>query len=108
MRANIDRNSGKRERHRSDRARISLDCEVRQGVRPWRRVRLEDISRTGFRISWFPDCRPEIPLRIRIPGLELLTAQVRWRQDVLVGCEFVSPLHVAVFDHLVERVSPNQ
>ena len=96
------------EKGRADRATISLDCEVRQGARPWRTVCLEDISPTGFRISWFPNCRPEIPLRIRIPGLELLTANVRWRQDFLVGCEFAAPLHVAVFDYLVKRAGDSR
>lgn len=85
------------------RARITLDCEVRQGVRPWKATRLEDISSSGFRIAWFPNCRPELPLRIRIPGLELLTAHVRWQKNYSVGCEFASPLHVAVFTHLVQQ-----
>lgn len=91
------------EQGRKDRAQINLDCEVRQGVRPWKLTRLEDISPNGFRIAWFPDCRPEIPLRVRIPGLELLTANVRWQKDYSVGCEFNSPLHVAVFEHIVRQ-----
>jgi hypothetical protein len=88
---------------RQARARVTLDCELRQGSRPWRKVRLEDISPSGFRISRFPDCSPHIPLRIRIPGLELLSATVRWQKGDVVGCEFASPLHVAVFEHLVSR-----
>lgn len=88
---------------RERRALITLDCEVRQGTRPWKTARLEDISPTGFRISQFPDCSPQLPLRIRIPGLELLTAKVRWQKGDEVGCEFATPLHVAVFEHLVRQ-----
>ena len=88
---------------REKRALVTLDCEVRQSTRPWKRVQLEDISPSGFRISRFPDCNPQIPLRIRIPGLELLTAKVRWQEGNDVGCEFASPLHVAVFEHIVKR-----
>lgn len=88
---------------RLERARITLECEVRQGARPWKTTRLEDLSPNGFRIAWFPDCRPEIPLRIQIPGLQLLSANVRWRRDFSVGCEFASPLHVAVFQHIVAK-----
>lgn len=88
---------------RERRAVITLDCEVRQGTRPWKTARLEDISPTGFRISRFPDCSPQLPLRIRIPGLELLSAKVRWQQGDEVGCEFATPLHVAVFEHLVRQ-----
>jgi PilZ domain len=89
---------------RENRAQITLECEVRQGVRPWKLTRLEDISPNGFRIAWFPNCRAELPLRIRIPGLELLTAHVRWQKDYSVGCSFSAPLHVAVFEHITRQV----
>ena len=86
---------------RNSRARVSLTCEVRQGTRPWKQTRLEDISQKGFRIAWLPNCRPELPLRIRIPGLQLLSAHIRWQDNGAVGCEFTEPLHVAVLEHLV-------
>ncbi len=86
---------------RTDRAGVSLICEVRQGVRPWVKVRLEDLSPGGFRISRLPSARMELPVRIRIPGIQLLSAHIRWSQDGAVGCEFVAPLHVAVFEHIV-------
>lgn len=88
---------------RERRAPVTLDCEVRQGTRPWKRARLEEISPSGFRIGRFSDCSPQLPLRIRIPGLELLSATVRWQTDGVVGCEFVAPLHVAVFEHIVRK-----
>lgn len=88
---------------RQNRTAVSLECEVRQGSRPWKQTRLEDLSPQGFRISRFPECNPHLPLRIRIPGLELLTAKVRWQKADAVGCEFASPLHVAVFEHIVRR-----
>lgn len=88
---------------REGRALVTLVCELRQGTRPWKQARLEDLSPSGFRISRFPDCSPQLPLRIRIPGLELLSATVRWQKADAVGCEFVSPLHLAVFEHIVSR-----
>lgn len=83
------------------RAEVVLLCEVRQGVKPWKMARLDDISQAGFRIAWLPDCDRDTPLRIRIPGLQVLTARIRWQEDKAVGCEFVEPLHVAVFEHIV-------
>ncbi len=88
---------------REQRAKVSLDCEVRQGVRPWRLTRLEDISPSGFKIASILNINPELPVRIRIPGLELLTAHVRWQRDRAVGCEFAAPLHYAVFEHIVRQ-----
>ncbi len=87
------------------RAEVAMLCEVRQGTRPWQKVRLEDISQAGFRIAWFQGCSPDLPLRIRIPGMRLLTAHIRWEQDKAVGCEFAEPLHVAVFEHLARQAS---
>ena len=87
----------------TQRADVILLCEVRQGTRPWALARLEDISQAGFRIAWLPNCRVDLPLRIRIPGLQLLTAHIRWQQGKAVGCEFSEPLHVAVFEHIVRQ-----
>lgn len=85
------------------RVEVVLLCEVRQGTQPWKLARLDDISQAGFRIAWLPDCRCDLPLRIRIPGLQLLTAHIRWQEDKAVGCEFAEPLHVAVFEHIVSQ-----
>jgi hypothetical protein len=85
----------------TSRASVEILCEVRQGTRPWKAARLEDLSPGGFRIARLPEARPEVPLRVRIPGMQLLSAQVRWREGKAAGCAFVEPLHVAVFEHIV-------
>ena len=92
-----------RDKQRAQRVGVAILCEVRQGTRPWKMARLEDLSAGGFRIAWLPDARPGVPLRIRIPGMQLLSARIVWLQDNTVGCEFVEPLHVAVFEHIVRR-----
>jgi hypothetical protein len=83
------------------RAEVTILCEVRQGAEPWKLVRLSDISQAGFQIAWLPECRRDMPLRIRIPGLQMLTAHIRWQRGKSVGCEFAEPLYVAVFEHIV-------
>lgn len=87
----------------AERAEVSLECEVRLGTRPWVRVQLDDISQAGFRIARLSGAKPGTPLRIRIPGLEILNAEIRWLQDEAVGCEFTGTLHVAVFEHIVRQ-----
>lgn len=82
------------------RATVSLRCEVRQGSRPWRVVMLEDLSATGFRMNWSAGMLKGVPVRIRIPGLQVLSADVRWSTNEAIGCQFTAPLHVAVFDHI--------
>ena len=85
----------------AQRAQLSILCEVRQGMRPWKMARLSDLSETGFKLAWLPDYSPGQPLKIRIPGIEMLNARICWHEGKQIGCEFASPLHVAVFEHLV-------
>lgn len=85
---------------RTPRVGVVIMCEVRQGTRPWRTARLDDLSAGGFRIAWMPDARSELPLRIRIPGMQLLSARICWSRDGAIGCEFAEPLHIAVFEHI--------
>ena len=89
----------------ANRAEVTLLCEVRQGVQPWHVARLADISQSGFHIAWLPEAKKGVPLRIRIPGMAMLTAHIRWHRGNSVGCEFAEPLHVAVFEHLVQKAS---
>lgn len=89
----------------SARAEVTLLCDVRQGMRPWTRVRLDDISRSGFRIVWFPAVDVNRPLRIKIPAMQLLSATIRWRSANALGCAFDEPLHVAVFEHIVRTAN---
>ena len=85
----------------AQRAQLSIVCEVRQGTRPWKMARLSDLSETGFKLAWLPDYDPSKPLRIRISGIEMLSAKICWHEGKQTGCAFASPLHVAVFDHIV-------
>ena len=89
-------------RQDSGRATLSITCEARQGLQPWTRVRLEDLSPGGFRLVW-PSERIDIaqPLRIRVPGLQVMTARICWLEGNALGCAFARPLHVAVFEHIV-------
>ena len=87
-------------RGQAARARVELRCEVRQGTRPWKLARLIDLSETGFRVAWLPEYDASKPLRIRIPGIEGLSAKICWHEGREVGCQFDSPLHVAVFEHI--------
>lgn len=87
----------------TQRASISIDCEVRQAARPWKKTRLEDISPDGFRMAWLPGCQKEVPLKIRIPGMQVLTAHIRWKKEGSVGCEFANRLHFAVFEHIARQ-----
>lgn len=88
------------------RALVPIPCEVRQGTRAWQRVMLEDLSQHGFRLTGLTHPAQDKPVSIRIPGMQLLSARIRWIAGTEIGCEFAHPLHVVVFDHLVRVARP--
>jgi hypothetical protein len=92
-------------RIRARRAPLTLACDVRQGQRPWARSRLLNLSETGFCTIWMPALEVKRGLWLRIPGLQLLKAGIRWREAGIMGCEFESRLHPAVFDHIVRQAN---
>ena len=68
---------------------------------PWTRVRIDELSPNGFRLTGMAQADPSQPLRIRIPGLQLLSGRICWHKGKALGCEFATPLHEAVFTHIV-------
>jgi len=101
MRHEVFPNDSRPLRSFAQRAQLSIVCEVRQGTRPWKMARLSDLSETGFKLAWLPNYDPSKPLRIRISGIEMLSAKICWHEGKQIGCAFASPLHVAVFEHIV-------
>ena len=84
----------------SERRPLTLRCEVRIGVGAWSTVLLQNLSTDGFQMGRTPGLRPDTPLRIRLPNLELLPAIVRWVDKEYAGCAFARPLSAYVLDHI--------
>ncbi|MBN8815376.1 MAG: PilZ domain-containing protein [Sphingomonas sp.] len=68
-------------------------------------VHLVNLSTTGFQAEAHPSLDPGAIVWLTIPGLQGLEATVMWRNRDVVGCKFNHPLHPAVFDHLVAKLS---
>lgn len=68
-------------------------------------IHLVDLSTTGFQAEAHPSLDPGAIVWLAIPGMQGLEARVMWRQRAVVGCQFSQPLHPAVFDHLVAKLS---
>ena len=88
---------------RNPRLALRLPCEIRQGLRPWLRLTLRDISRHGLSASGLADIDQREPVRLRLPGLNLLHGRLVWRAGRLVGCELAQPLHELVLADYVAR-----
>jgi hypothetical protein len=64
-------------------------------------VEVTDISPTGVRIESHLLLHPESHVWLKLSGLEALKARVAWVNRHEAGCEFIQPLHPAVFDRLI-------
>lgn len=86
--------------------RIALDAEValrRSGHNTYR-VRVYDVSTHGCRIEFVE--RPEVEehVWVKFDGLDAIESAICWVDGFVVGVEFVSPMHPAVFETLVTRL----
>ena len=88
-------------------ARVGLTAEVtlRRPGKSTYRVRVFDASPEGCRLEFIE--RPEFGehLTVRFEGMEPLAARVCWTTGFTAGVEFQKPIHPAVFDNLLKRLS---
>jgi hypothetical protein len=66
-------------------------------------VDVEDLSTTGFRIDSVYGIAVGARVYLTIPSFAPLEAFVAWRQKSGYGCQFVRPLHPAVFELIAAR-----
>ena len=88
-------------RRASDREAVTSEILVRQSnTQPFRTI-LSDLSVTGFKMQSCTSLDEEKLVFVTLPGLQTLGAHIRWVHYQDFGCEFTSPLHPAVLDHIV-------
>lgn len=80
---------------------VSMVCEIRQGMTPWSFVRVDQITTATLRVLWLAVIDPGQPLRVKLPGLQMMTARVTALEGQVVELAFDVPLHPAVFDYLL-------
>lgn len=64
-------------------------------------IKVVDISTTGFRMEWLTYMAAGQAVFLAMPGFETLEAKIMWQTEWMYGCEFVRPLYVAVYEHIV-------
>ena len=83
-----------------DRTRVHMNAAFREGCGR-AIIDITDISPTGARIESHLSLCVEHHIWLKLNGLEALEARVAWVNRHEAGCEFVRPLHPAVFDRIV-------
>ena len=89
------------QRTEGERARVDLECEIRVGKRAWRKARIADLTPGGFQVTILDMPPRGTPVFIRIPGLQMLHAEVCWTKVDTAGCKFGTGLSEYVYSHIL-------
>lgn len=89
---------------RDERAVLQAHVQIKQSDTQMFNAIIYDLSVSGFRLSCFVNLIEHKPVYLKIPGLKLLTGNIRWVSDNEYGCMFYQPLSPYVFEHIVSRM----
>ena len=90
---------------KSDRIAVNVGAGLRQRGASGVSVRVLDLSPHGFRAATHLELCDGTDVWLRLPGLEPLHAKVAWTEGHFIGCAFERPLHPAVVEMIVRKVS---
>ena len=93
------------ERRRCDRTAISSEVTVRRIGGFNFQVPLSNVSPSGCKVELVEEGAVGDSVIARFPRLEPLGSKICWTNGRTTGVEFLSPIHPAVFDLLVTRLS---
>jgi hypothetical protein len=89
------------EARRHARASVLVGVKFRRKGESWFRTKVTDLSPAGFRLLSFVKLRAGMEVWIMFPGFDGRKARVIWVADHEAGCMFESPLHPAIYDHIL-------
>jgi hypothetical protein len=106
MPQNLNR-SANRDSRRAERIDVAFPAFLREPGLTKFQIKVIDLSSKGFRCETSFTMVEGTTVWLTIPGLAGIEARIAWRDKFLYGCSFVTPLHVAVFDHIARLYPPN-
>jgi PilZ domain len=89
-----------REHNRGD---VQIDAELREVGGGKHRIKIVDLSRSGFRVFSLTYIKVDKIVYLTIPGFTPLEAKIAWHERDYYGCQFTSQLHIAIYDHIVKK-----
>ncbi len=81
---------------------VAIYADIREHGAGKYKVHIIDLSQSGFRIKTSSVLRDDRSLFLTIPGYAPLEARVAWHRGNEYGCRFLSPLHEAIYEHIVK------
>lgn len=79
---------------------IAADIRAQGGQR--NKVKVVDISQTGFRMECLTFISDRQTIFLTIPSFQQMEARIVWQTEWMYGCEFARPLYIAIYEHIVK------
>ncbi len=89
-----------REHSRGD---VQIDGELREVGGGKHRIKIVDLSSSGFRVYSLTYIKVDKVVYLTIPGFAPLEAAIAWHEKDYYGCQFTSQLHIAIYDHIIQK-----
>jgi hypothetical protein len=90
---------------RSDRVSLSADVTLRRRGMTSFRVTVSDVSPEGCKVALVERPSVDEHVLVKFDGIEALDSEVCWVEGFTAGLQFERPIHPAVFDLMVARLS---
>ena len=90
---------------RSERIALAADISLRRIGRSTFRINVTDLSPEGCKVLLVERPAKDERVLVKFDGLEVLEADVCWVDNFTAGLSFEKPMHPAVFDLLIERLT---
>lgn len=87
----------------STRAGVEILADVREPGLGRIEAMIMDLSLTGFRMRCMTRLTGEKNIFMALPSFSAIESKICWVDGDIFGCEFVTALHPAVFDHIVSK-----
>lgn len=101
--AHIQSEAPSDEDRRSQRRAVSVRAGFRKRGYDQAKADVRDLSAKGFKVDSAMTLGVGTEVWLTLPGMSPQPAIVKWVKDFVAGCEFVDPLHEAIFDDFVRR-----
>jgi len=98
--------SNQRDARRYNRIATLIGVKFRRKGEAWFRTKVTDLSPAGFRLLSFVKLRVGMEVWVMFPGFDGRKARIIWVANHEAGCAFESPLHPAIFDHIIKTSEP--
>lgn len=85
------------------RGKVSIAASIRTQDGARQIVEIVDLSQAGFRMRSDSFLIPERALFLTLLHYSPMKARIAWTKEELYGCEFIQPLHTAIFEDIVKR-----